>query len=79
MKTREINVWVNEAKGFYVECIPYNDLEKPFVKAKLIIPVEPIVHECEYDLSNETRSALREADFKVLNGRRWKCRFEEIP
>jgi hypothetical protein len=76
-KTREIDVWINEQKGFYVECIPYNDLEKPFIKAKLIVPVEPEIVSFESEvMAGAYLENLRDAT--KLIGRRWKCRFEEI-
>jgi hypothetical protein len=84
MKTREIDVWFREDNYHIMIASPviHADLYR---KAKLVIPVEPETREIEaevYDVDKvngkQFVTLISSGDHKWLEGRRWKCRFEEV-
>jgi hypothetical protein len=93
MKTREISVLVTKKMIDDMEqgwSVGRCDTNEPAIKAKLIIPVEPEVVEFEGVIHQDFRCAAytglkfmnsphdSNSAMQNLQGRRWKCRFEEI-
>lgn len=85
MKTKEIDVWVfKDTSQFVDELNSHGNVfvrkdastDPKFIKAKLIVPVEPEVVEHEWDFNGVLKLPMSVLD--RLQGRRWKCRFEEI-
>lgn len=77
MKTRELEMYISKCNDYKKDCWSFR-LE-PFegaIKAKLIIPVEPEIVEHEWDFNGVLKLPMAVLD--KLQGRRWKCRFEEI-
>ncbi len=91
MKTQEVSVWVSKARNYEVDAFCVSHHEQPnSIKAKLIIPVGPEVVEFEgvihQDFCCAAYTGLKfmnsphgsNSTMRNLQGRRWKCRFEEI-
>ena len=83
-KTREIDVWFREDYFEIIDDPPTKNPDK-FVKAKLIAPVEPEVHEFEIDYTHRLidctypiDSTMSFANYKKLEGKRWKITATEV-
>jgi hypothetical protein len=72
-KSREIDVWIREDADC-TRLLKYKPIDETYIKAKLIVPVEPEIIETIMD---EIGCLPQEIEDKLIH-RRWKCRFEEI-
>lgn len=83
MKTREIDVWFREDYFEIIDDPPTKNPDK-FVKAKLIVPVEPEVVEFTTYVNDEMigRQPIvvlgTTSETKKLIGKRWRVRCEEV-